>query len=125
MSTSPQYGHISHISLTVRDVEASKRFYAEQLGLPVHSDAERPDHVTPNPAYDGLYHTPHSRRRQVVLGPVGGVSIALIGHPGDELQGSPVPKLDQVGISHFALHVDDLPALIARMAAFGVQPVAK
>jgi catechol 2,3-dioxygenase-like lactoylglutathione lyase family enzyme len=125
MAASPQYSNISHISLTVRDVEASKRFYGEQLGLPVHSDTERPDHVTPNPAYDGLYHAPHDRRRQVVLGPVGGVSIALIGHPGDELQGSPVPKLDQVGLSHFALHVDDLPGLIARMASFDVHPVAQ
>ena len=40
-------------------------------------------------------------------------------HPGDQTDGDPI-KLDQVGVSHFAFTVDDLPGLADELAAKGV-----
>jgi lactoylglutathione lyase len=124
MAEAPRYVAIDHISVTVANMEASKRFYADQLGLPIVTDVEVEDKVSNDARYDGLYDRKHRMRHLMVLGPVGGVKLALISHPGDELQGAADPMLDRIGLNHFAFTVDDLPALVERMASFGVEPVA-
>ena len=125
MSEGPDYLAVDHISITVSDIDASMRFYVEQLGLPVLTDVETSDKTSNDNRYRPLYDTPHPLRRLVVLGPVGDVRIALIAHPGDALQGEGSPLLDRVGLNHFALTVRDLPGLLARMKSFGVEPVAQ
>jgi catechol 2,3-dioxygenase-like lactoylglutathione lyase family enzyme len=124
MTGLPNYMAVDHISITVSDMQASKRFYIDQLGLPVVSDVETADKVSNDERYQPLYDAKHTMRQLVVLGPVGDVKIALIGHPGDSLQGAADPMLDRVGLNHFALTVEDLPGLVERMASFGVEPVA-
>ena len=125
MADAPEYLSVDHISITVTDMDASVRFYAEQLGLPVKADVTVDDKVSNNPEYRPLYNASHPQRRLVMLGPVSGATIALIAHPGDDLQGEASPKLDAVGLNHFALTVRDLPGLVARMRSFGVEPVAQ
>jgi catechol 2,3-dioxygenase-like lactoylglutathione lyase family enzyme len=121
MAQQPEYVNVDHISLTVRDMDAAKVFYADQLGMPVITDVEVEDKASGTPIYDMV----HSKRRMVVLGPVGNVNLALISHPGDELQGEPILNLDRVGLTHYAFNVRDLPALVERMASFGIEPVAR
>ena len=125
MADAPEYLAVDHISITVSDIEASMRFYVEQLGMPVMTDVETSDKTSNDSRYRPLYDAAHSMRRLVVLGPVGGVKIALIAHPGDSLQGEGDPLLDRVGLNHYALTVRDLPALFERMKSFGVEPAAQ
>jgi catechol 2,3-dioxygenase-like lactoylglutathione lyase family enzyme len=122
MATQPEYTEVDHISITVRDAEAAKHFYADVLGIPVVTDIEFDDSA-PTP-YDGLHDAKHATRRRVIVGPIGGVHLVLIGHPGDELQGESRDKLDRVGVSHIAINVRDLQGLIERASSFGVAPVA-
>src|SRR5262249_46326987 len=103
MADAPDYLAVDHISITVSDMEASLRFYVEQLGMPVMTDVETSDKTSNDSRYRPLYDTPHPMRRLVVLGPVGDVKVALIAHPGDTLQGEGDPLLDRVGLNHYAL----------------------
>jgi catechol 2,3-dioxygenase-like lactoylglutathione lyase family enzyme len=41
-------------------------------------------------------------------------------HPGDQPDGEPI-KLDQIGVSHYAFTVDDLPGLAEELMAKGVE----
>jgi catechol 2,3-dioxygenase-like lactoylglutathione lyase family enzyme len=120
-TTTPQFETVDHISITVRDMDAARHFYADQVGLGVVSDVTVDDHASGGAIYD----KPHSKRRMIVFERVGGVTLALISHPGDDLRGEPIEMLDQIGLTHFAFTVRDLPGFVARMESMGVKPVAK
>lgn len=79
-----------HVSLTVDDVDASLRFYVDELGLVARED--RPDFGFPGAWLDA-----------------GGQQLHLI-------QGEPPPDKGQ----HFAILVGDLDATIAELRANGV-----
>jgi catechol 2,3-dioxygenase-like lactoylglutathione lyase family enzyme len=121
MADQPEFVSVDHISLTVRDMDAAKHFYADLVGLPVLTDVTVDDHASGTPIYD----MEHRKRRMVVFERVGGVSLALISHPGDELQGEPIEMLDRVGWTHFAFIVRNLDGFMKRMESLGVPPVAK
>jgi catechol 2,3-dioxygenase-like lactoylglutathione lyase family enzyme len=124
VADAPNFLGVDHISITVTDMDASVRFYVDQLGMPLNADVSVDDATSNDPHFGPLYHAPHPRRRMVMLGPVGGVIIALIAHPGDDLVGVASFKLDDVGLNHFALTVSDLDGLMERMRSFGIEPVA-
>jgi catechol 2,3-dioxygenase-like lactoylglutathione lyase family enzyme len=108
---------ISHFGMGVRDLERSKVFYRDVIGLDVVLELD----------YDEapeLLSRPQDRGRQAVyfrLGPEPGSPVITMGsiHPEDSTAGI---MLDQLGIHHLAIWVDDLEALITRLDAVGVKP---
>jgi len=134
----PDFVSVDHITITVQDMEGTKHFYTELLGLRVLTDVtvdgwttyggfavEDGKVVELHTASDGkVYDRAHAVRRMVIFERIGGVSLTLIAHPGDELEGQPAVKLDRLGYTHLAFDVRDLDAFVARMRALGVEPVA-
>jgi catechol 2,3-dioxygenase-like lactoylglutathione lyase family enzyme len=129
---------VDHMTVTVRDIEVSKRFYQDVLGLRILTDVrvdgestfggfavEDGKVVELATASDGaIYDGVHAVRRMVVFERIGGVSLTLIGHPGDELGGTPSEKLDRLGYTHLAFDVRDIEAFLARIRSLGVEPSA-
>jgi catechol 2,3-dioxygenase-like lactoylglutathione lyase family enzyme len=108
---------VDHIGITVRDMDASVRFYRDLLGLHMVCDVE----VSHRPGRaPGIYSSSHSRRRFALFATGSGPNLALNGHPGDELPGEPIPA-DGVGINHVSLVVSDLAALTERLVAAGIE----
>jgi catechol 2,3-dioxygenase-like lactoylglutathione lyase family enzyme len=134
----PEFVGVDHITITVQDIDRAKHFYVEKLGLRVLTDVtvdgsttyggfavEEGEVVELAPASDGTaYDRPHDKRRMIVFERIGGVSLTLITHPGDELGGEPAVKLDRLGYTHLAFDVHDLSAFVSRMRSLGVDPVA-
>lgn len=129
---------VDHITITVQDLDTVKHFYSELLGLRVLTDVtvdglttfggfavQDGKVVEVGTSSDGtVYDSPHGKRRMVVFERIGGVSLSLVSHPGDELQGAPADKLDRLGYTHLAFDVRDLDAFVARMRSLGIEPVA-
>jgi catechol 2,3-dioxygenase-like lactoylglutathione lyase family enzyme len=107
---------MDHIGITVRDMDASVRFYRDLLGLRLVCDVEVPHRSGKAPS---IYGSPHDRRRFALLETGSGPKLALNGHPGDELPGEPI-LADGVGINHVSLVVSDLAALTSRLTEAGV-----
>jgi catechol 2,3-dioxygenase-like lactoylglutathione lyase family enzyme len=107
---------IDHIGITVRDMDASVRFYRDLLGLNMVCDVEIPHRSGRAP---GIYLRSHLRRRFALFETGSGPNLALNGHPGDELPGEPLPA-DGVGINHVSLVVSDLAALTKRLTEAGI-----
>jgi catechol 2,3-dioxygenase-like lactoylglutathione lyase family enzyme len=138
MGPHPDFVSIDHVTITVQDIDSVKHFYSDLFGLRVLTDVsvdgstmhggfavEQGRIVELAPASnDAVYDRPHARRRMVVFERIGGVSLTLITHPGDELEGAPAEKLDRLGYTHLALDVRDLDAFVTRMRAHGVEAVA-
>ena len=130
----PDFTAVDHVTITVKDMAAAKHFYADILGLGVKTDVTVEGESTfggfaiqdgklvevvtasGGAVYDGV----HGIRHMVVFERVGGVSLSLIAHPGDELTGTPSEKLDRLGYTHLAFDVRDLPSLLTRLKAQGV-----
>jgi catechol 2,3-dioxygenase-like lactoylglutathione lyase family enzyme len=138
MSQRPELVGVDHITVTVRDVDRAKRFYEEILGLQVKTDV-RVDGVTTFGGFavqDGevvelatasegaIYDGTHEVRRMVIFERVGGTSLTLIGHPGDELGGRPSEKLDRLGYTHLAFDVRDMEGFFERARSLGVEAAA-
>jgi catechol 2,3-dioxygenase-like lactoylglutathione lyase family enzyme len=98
---------ISHIAIGVRDMERSLRFYRDLLGLEVMLDAEEK-------VGSG------SRRAVYMRWNSGGGFIVLSQTLGREPAGTP-PRLDHVGIHHFAFGVDDLEERVEKLRRAGVK----
>ncbi len=138
MSEGPQVIAVDHITITVRDMAKAKRFYEEVLGLRTLTDVRVDGESTfggfavedgkvvelatasEGSIYDGV----HGVRHMIIFERIGGTSLTLIAHPGDELGGSPAEKLDRLGYTHLAFDVADLDAFIARARSLGVEPPA-
>jgi hypothetical protein len=60
----------------------------------------------------------------VVFERVGGVSLSLVTHPGDDLLGEPAAKLDRLGYTHLAFDVRDLGAFTNKLRQRGVDAIA-
>jgi catechol 2,3-dioxygenase-like lactoylglutathione lyase family enzyme len=129
---------VDHVTITVADMDRAKDFYSDVVGLRVITDVtvegettyggfavQDGEVVELGQASDGTaYDRPHAVRRMVVFERIGGVSLSLITHPGDELLGEPAVKLDRLGYTHLAFDVRDLAGFVARMRSRGVEPVA-
>lgn len=112
---------VSHISLCVRDLDRSLRFYRDLLGLRQTKDDLEDTRGGPLPH---LYRDAHDRRRVVYLrfGDDDATEpfLVLTEHPGDLISGDPI-LLDQVGISHFSFTVPDVAAITDRLLAAGAE----
>jgi catechol 2,3-dioxygenase-like lactoylglutathione lyase family enzyme len=138
MGEHPDFVSIDHVTVTVQDIDRAKHFYSDLFGLRVLTDVSVDGSTTyggfaveqgrivelATASNDAVYDRPHVRRRMVVFERIGGVSLTLITHPGDDLEGAPAEKLDRLGYTHLAFDVRDLDAFITRMRARGVEPVA-
>lgn len=119
MAFKPRFSGVNHISVTVRDMERSLRFYRDLVGLKVVADLP----VTERPRPEQEYRKQHKKRRTVVLdmgAGRGGPTLALIGHPGSDLLGTGI-LLDDVGLTHFALMVKDVKGFTKYMIDNGAQ----
>lgn len=138
MEVQSDFVAVDHMTITVQDVDTVKHFYSELLGLRVITDVtvdgwttfggfaiNDGEVVELGTSSDGtVYDAPHAKRRMVIFERIGGVSLTLVSHPGDELGGAPADKLDRLGYTHLAFDVRDLDAFVARMRSLGVEPVA-
>jgi catechol 2,3-dioxygenase-like lactoylglutathione lyase family enzyme len=91
-------GH--HFSFTVSDLERSKAFYGDLLGL---EEVERPDFGIPGVWYG-----------------VGETQIHLIGKPEGVDTGSPSPKLTPIA-NHSAFQIEDYDAAVDRLRETGAE----
>ena len=120
MSKSIQASVMSHVSLCVRDLDRSLRFYRDVLGFTVTKDEVQD---TSSGFLPHLYKDRHAKRRIVHLryGDADSLPfVAITEHPGDKISGEPV-MLDQLGISHFSFTVPDVKELTQRLMEQGVQ----
>ncbi len=129
---------IDHITITVRDIEAATRFYEDVVGLRVLTNVRVDGESTfggfavqdgevvelATASEGAIYDSVHAIRRMVIFERVGGISLTLIGHPGDELGGRPSEKLDRLGYTHLAFDVRNLDAFFAKARSLGVEPPA-
>jgi catechol 2,3-dioxygenase-like lactoylglutathione lyase family enzyme len=134
----PHFVAVDHITITVQEMDRARDFYTNVLGLRVLTDVTVEGEMT----YGGFavqdgevvelgrasggvaYDRPHAVRRMIVFERIGGVSLTLVTHPGDELGGQPAVRLDRLGYTHLAFDVKDLGAFTERMRAHGVEPLA-
>jgi catechol 2,3-dioxygenase-like lactoylglutathione lyase family enzyme len=103
----------NHVALRVRDVERSVRFYIEAL------DARVLTKPTPREGafHDEVFATPGVKVRMSLI-TLGGTGLELWQFAEPD---RPLPESDQtaVGIMHFAIQVDDVPATLERVEAAG------
>jgi catechol 2,3-dioxygenase-like lactoylglutathione lyase family enzyme len=95
---------LQHVGLVVRDVDRSRRFYADALGL---EEVPRPSNFT----FDGAWFR------------FGGTEIHLLAEAhttGGAGQGDPGAGIEKGLTHHLALEVDDLEAACSRLAENGV-----
>jgi catechol 2,3-dioxygenase-like lactoylglutathione lyase family enzyme len=134
----PDFVAVDHVTITVQDMDRVVGFYTGVLGLRALTDVT----VDGDTTYGGFaiqdgevvelgrasngtaYDRPHIKRRMVVFERVGGVSLSLVTHPGDELLGQPASKLDRLGYTHLAFDVRDLGAFTEKLQRLGVDPIA-
>jgi len=108
---------LSHVELTVRDLDRSLHFYRDLLGLQVMQEGTERD-LPDSQDYQGIFEQPNRKFRFVVLhynaesaGPYGmgpGASIIVLLAPQDLPPTGTSIKADQVGIMHIGLWVNSL-----------------
>jgi len=123
---------LSHVELTVRDLDRSLHFYRDLLGLQVIKEGTE-QNLPASQDYTGIFERPHRRFRYVVLhyqaesaGPYGmgpGAPIIVLIAPQDVPPTGTSIKVDQVGITHIGLWVTGLDAVYEDLKKKGVQVV--
>ena len=108
---------VDHINIVVADLERSVRFYTELLGFrkthDVHMEGEWIERIIGLKGVEGLV--------AFVEAPGGGVRIELLQYrapPGTALPEN--SRANTHGLRHFALRVDDIEAMAAKLRAAGV-----
>jgi len=108
---------LHHVGITVKDLDASIRFYHDVLGLPFSNE--------PSPWFDGpelgpAVGVPGAGLRQVSL-LLGDTTLELLEYkspPSDTTQ--PLPS-NNIGASHVAFLVDDIEQSMAELKAKGIE----
>jgi predicted enzyme related to lactoylglutathione lyase len=120
MSDSPKLS-ISHVGICTSNLERSVRFYTEALGfVPEY-------YVDVGPPFDVLTELPGIKCR-VGFFRQDGLRIELSGYDSPGVVGTPERHpMNQLGITHLSLVVDDLDAVTERISKFGgrVHPETK
>lgn len=114
---------VSHIAVCVADLEKSLEFYRDILGLTVKLHTTQEMARRPGAESAEMYERP--RRSRTVANvwfdepdspqPF----LVLTSHPGDQVGGEPI-KLDQRGISHISIEVENVRACAEELMAKGV-----
>ena len=107
---------LHHTGLTVRDLDASLRFYRDLLGMEVLFEAEREGGY-----FGAIVGYPDARVRMAHLTfPGSEHRLEIFEYVRPEPRGDPGEPRD-VGITHVCLAVENLQALHGRLAAAGVR----
>ena len=108
---------LAHTGLTVRDLERSVAFYRDALGMEVVFEQEkRGGYLAAIVGY------PNAHVRMAHLRFAGdGHRVELFEYVEPETQGYPGEPRD-LGITHVCLAVDDVDAVLGRLAAAGARP---
>ena len=114
---------VSHIAMCVADLDQSLHFYRDLLGLTVRLHTTQPMARRPGAESAEMYQRPRDSRTVANVyfddTETAQPFLVLTSHPGDDVEGDPI-KLDQVGISHISLQVDDVRAYAEELMANGV-----
>lgn len=109
---------INHVNIVVTDLERSERFYVDVLGF----EATRRAHLE-GPWIEAVTGLADVRADVVFLEPPGGGPrielIAYAAPQGEAAAGH--ASANTVGLRHIAFSVDDMDAVVARLAAQGVR----
>ncbi|WP_406637601.1 VOC family protein [Amycolatopsis sp. WGS_07] len=100
-----------HVSVSVADLGAQQRWYAEALGFTEVVET---------------FEVPEAGVRTAVVQTAGGVRLELIERAGSTRPATfddPMDALRAQGYGHWAVEVDDLDAAYARLTGAGAQPV--
>ena len=100
-----------HVSLSVADLDAQKRWYQQALGFSEVIEQ---------------FEVPEPRVRTAVLRAPNGVQVELIERAGSgrtEVFGDPLDTARGQGYGHWALEVDDLEEAYAGLTRAGAQPI--
>ena len=108
----------SHVEVTVRDLERSLSFYRDQIGLRVFQEGTEQD-VNRDVDYSGIYERIDGTYRFAML--LGGTASIVLIEPTDPPPSGASIKVDQVGITHLGLFVDDLDSVYEDLEAKGVK----
>ncbi len=103
-----------HIGICTSDLEHSLRFYTEALGFSLVRSIDEL-----GAPFDTLLALPGARFKahQVQLG---GVTLELLGFSNTDILGPAEPRpMNQLGITHLTLAVDDMDTMLVRIAKFG------
>jgi catechol 2,3-dioxygenase-like lactoylglutathione lyase family enzyme len=109
---------VSHIAVGVRDMEKSLRFYRDQLGLRVILDHVE-DISRIRAMREGAEGNP-SRRVVHLVWQDGDWAPFMVLSEFRGVESGPPPKLNQLGVNHFALWVDNLKERAAKLEQAGV-----
>ena len=106
-----------HVNVNCSDLERSRRFYTEGLGLDIGARTA-PDEAQPGAAF-GLVRARWDA--SILLGPRGydGGAIDLLEWHEPEPVGAPPARLVEAGFQRLGLRVPELDATVARVAALG------
>jgi catechol 2,3-dioxygenase-like lactoylglutathione lyase family enzyme len=106
-----------HVGITVRDLDASIRFYHDVLGLEIVTE---PSPWFDHPGLGPAVGVPGAALRQVCLG-LGNTILELLEYrsPPSETDG-PLPS-NNLGASHVAFLVDDIDAKMAELGEKGIE----
>jgi catechol 2,3-dioxygenase-like lactoylglutathione lyase family enzyme len=100
-----------HVSVSVADLDAQQRWYADALGFTEVIEQ---------------FEVPEAGVRTAVVQTIGGTRIELIERAGStrpETFADPMDILRAQGYGHWALEVDDLDATYTHLTGAGAQPV--
>ena len=107
--------HFDHVGITVRDLDTVTAFFAA-LGFETEGRT-----VLEGEFLDTVIGIPNARTEIVMLRPPGGgtgLELSSFIRPGHE-PGSPDPRHNQLGMRNVTFEVDDLQAILGRLAADG------
>ncbi len=114
---------VSHIAICVADLDRSLEFYRDILGLTVKMHTTQEMARRPGAESEEMYERPRKARTVANIYFDDPASpqpfLVLTSHPGDEVGGEPI-KLDQKGISHISLEVENVKAYAEELIAKGV-----
>ncbi|MEY2397076.1 MAG: lactoylglutathione lyase [Actinomycetota bacterium] len=111
---------VNHVGLAVTDIDRSRRFYEEVLGFSFKNDLNVPDPV----ASKMFALDPPLGMRAAYLVRDGWV-LELIGFEGDAVGARRERQINEPGLTHISLSVDDVDATVALVAQFGGEVLAE